>query len=84
MNTVTNRKQALEEKISDLEQTLAHLRAQLKAESEREQHEAIDRLEEYLGDLDNKHANLQEFWKMLREDIKELFGGSSGSKEKGS
>ena len=40
---------------------MAGLKAQLKAENEREQHEAIDRLEEYIGDLDNKHANLQEF-----------------------
>lgn len=77
-----NRREALEEKISDLEGTLANLRTQLKAESEREQHEAIDRLEEYLGDLDNKHANLQDFWKVLREEIKELFGGGSATSGK--
>lgn len=77
MSEFTNRREALEEKISDLEETLATLKTQLKVESEREQHEAIDRLEEYLGDLDNKHANLQDFWKALRDEIKDLFGSSS-------
>ncbi len=77
MSEFKSRREALEEKISDLEQTLAGLRNQLKAESEREQHEAIDRLEVYLGDLDNKHANLQDFWKILRDEIKELFSSRS-------
>ncbi len=79
MSEFKSRREALEEKISDLEETLASLKAQLKAESEREQHEAIDRLEVYLGDLDNKHANLQDFWKVLREEIKDLFSGRSGT-----
>ncbi|WP_153768668.1 hypothetical protein [Labrenzia sp. CE80] len=77
MSEFTNRRQVLEEKIGDLEETLAVLKGQLKAETEREQHEAIDKLEEYLGDLDNKHANLQEFWKVLREEIGDLFGKNS-------
>ena len=77
MSEFKKRKEALEERISDLEETLASLKTQLKAETEREQHEAIDKLEVYLGDLDNKHANLQEFWKILREEIKDLFRGSS-------
>ncbi len=77
MTDFNTRKAALEEKISDLEATLAELKAQLKAETEREQHEAIDKLEVYLGDLDNKHANLQDFWKVLRDEIRELFSGSS-------
>jgi chromosome segregation ATPase len=78
MSDYENRRADLEERISDLEETLARLKTQLKAENEREQHDAIDRLEEYLGDLDNKHANLQEFWKVLRDEIKELFSGGSG------
>lgn len=79
MSDFASRRQALEEKISDLEETLATLKTKLKAENEREQHAEIDRLEEYLGDLDNQHANLQDFWKVLREEIKELFSGSSDS-----
>lgn len=77
MSEFKNRRQALEEKIGELEETLGRLKAQLKVESEREQHEAIDRLEDYLGEIDNKHANLQEFWKVLRDEIKELFSGST-------
>ena len=77
MSEIRKRKEALEERIRDLEETLSGLKSQLRAESEREQHEAIDRLEEYLGAVDNKHANLQEFWKVLREEIRELFSGSS-------
>ena len=76
MSELKNRREALEEKIGDLEQTLAGLRAQLRAETEREQHEAIDRLEEFIGAVDNKHANLQDFWKVLRDEIRELFGNS--------
>ena len=77
MSEFQNHRQALEERINDLEETLSQLKVQLKAETEREQHEAIDRLEEYIGDLDNKHTNLQEFWQVLRGEIKELFSGSS-------
>lgn len=84
MNDFTNRRKILEEKISDLEDTLTDLKSQLKAESEREQHAEIDRLEEYLGALDNKHANLQDFWKVLRREVKELLGGTSGNSGKGS
>ena len=76
MSELKNRREALEEKIGDLEQTLAGLREQLRAETEREQHEAIDRLEEFIGAVDSKHANLQDFWKVLRDEIRELFSSS--------
>lgn len=72
-----DRKQGLIQKIGELESTLGQLRRQLELESQREQHAAIDRLEEYLGELDNRHASLQEFWKILREEIRELFSGGS-------
>lgn len=81
MSNLSNRKTALEAKISELEQTLAGLKTQLKAESEREQHEAIDRLEDYLGAVDNKHTSLQEFWKVLRQEVTELLGENSNTKE---
>lgn len=83
MSDLAGRRQALEDKISDLEETLANLKAKLKAENEREQHAEIDRLEEYLGDLDNKHANLQDFWKVLREEIQGLFGSGADGTGKG-
>lgn len=77
MSEFSNRRQALEDKIDEMEKALAALKAQLKVEEEREQHEAIDRLEDFLGEVDNKHASLQEFWAVLREEIRELFSGSA-------
>lgn len=77
MTTAATRKKELEEKIGDLEATLAELKEQLREETESEQHAAIDRLEEYLGDLDKKNANLQVFWKMLRNDLKHLLSPST-------
>lgn len=84
MNDFTSRREALQEQISDLEAALAGLKAQLESESEREQHEAIDRLEEFLGEIDNKHANLQDFWKILRDEIRNLFGEGSSKTGTGS
>jgi len=82
MSKFKQRSAALQERITDMEQTLATLKGQLLAEEEREQHAAIDRLEEYLGDLDNKHANLQDFWKILRGEVSGIFSKSS-SKTRG-
>lgn len=79
MSEFNKRTEALREQIGDLEQALASLKAQLQAEEEREQHEAIERLEEYLGELDNKYAKLRDFWQVLREELKELFGSRAGT-----
>lgn len=73
MNEFNSRKQMLEAKIEDVEATLSELKTQLRAESEREQHAAIDKLDDYLGDLDNKFANLREFWTVLREEVRDMF-----------
>ncbi|MEO1090347.1 MAG: hypothetical protein AAFX81_06935 [Pseudomonadota bacterium] len=77
MSEFKKHSEALRGRIDDLEKTLANLKAELQAEEEREQHAAIDRLEEYLGDLDNKYAKLQDFWQVLREEVKQLFGDRS-------
>jgi chromosome segregation ATPase len=79
MSEFTKRKAALRERIDDLERSMASLKSELQAEEEREQHEAIDRLEDYLGDLDNKYVNLRDFWQVLREEMKELFRNRPGS-----
>ena len=76
MNDLKSRREVLEEKICDLEATLAQLKTQLKVETEHEQHEAIEHLEDYLGAIDNKHANLQEFFRVLKEEIAALLGKS--------
>jgi len=77
MNAIGSRKHLLEEKICELETALSALKAQLRQEIENEQQAAIDKLEEYLDELDNKHANLQDFWMTLREEIMSLFSGNS-------
>jgi|GEM_PF-1376326 len=75
MSEFSSRREALEARIGEMEEALAALKARLKEEEEREQHAAIDRLEEFLGDIDNKAANLQEFWSVLREEFRALFSG---------
>ena len=72
MSNFSSRKQALGEKIDELEETLVKLKQQLKHEIEAEQHEAIDQLEEYLEMVNNKHNNLRGFWQELRKEISEL------------
>jgi chaperonin cofactor prefoldin len=69
MNEITSRKQTLEQKIDELEDTLAKLKQALKREVETEQHEAIDQLEIYFERVNNKFTNLQDFWQLLREEI---------------
>ena len=72
MNDIASRKQALEQKIDELEETLAKLKQELKREMEAEQHEAIDHLEMYLERVNHKFANLHDFWQILREEISAL------------
>ncbi|MBB3995187.1 uncharacterized protein YukE [Sulfitobacter undariae] len=76
MSDFKQRSESLRAQITDMEQTLGTMKNQLQAEEEREQHDAIDRLEEYLGDLENKHAKLQDFWKVLRTEVSGIFSGS--------
>ena len=80
MNEVTSRKQALEQKIDELEDTLDKLKQELHREMEAEQHAAIDQLEIYLDSVDHKFSHLQDFWKLLREEISALLRGKSEKK----
>lgn len=80
MNDIASRKQALEQKIDELEDTLAKLKQELKREMEAEQHEAIDHLEIYLERVNHKFANLQDFWRVLREEISALLQRKSEKK----
>ena len=73
MNQANTNKQSLEEKIVELEDTLAELKKQLKKQTEADQHAAIDQLEQYLDQIDNKYQNLQDFWQILREELSEMF-----------
>jgi len=69
------RRESLETRIADLEDTLSRLKAELRAEEESEQHAAIDRLEEMFGELDNRYGNLRDFWSILRAEVRDLFTG---------
>jgi hypothetical protein len=80
MNEIASRKQAIEQKIDELEDTLAKLKQELKREMEAEQHEAIDHLEIYLERVNHKFANLQDFWQLLREEISVLLRGKTEKK----
>ena len=77
MNSSLTRNQELENKISDLEETLHDLKHQLHAQSEAEQHDAIDHLEDYLEQVDHKYANFREFVEMLLVEVRGLFAGES-------
>lgn len=69
---VTQRKQELEAKVEEVEDTLRKLREQLRSEEESAQHAAIERLEDFLGEIDNKYANLRDFWKVIRDEWRDL------------
>ncbi|GJL50208.1 hypothetical protein [Candidatus Nitrospira salsa] len=80
LNTIASRKHALEQKVEELEETLLQLKQQLKKEREAEQHEAIEQLEVYLDQVNNKYSNLQGFWQLLRKEISELLAVNSQRK----
>ncbi|MES9833102.1 MAG: hypothetical protein ABW139_12770 [Candidatus Thiodiazotropha sp. DIVDIV] len=74
MSDIQTHKQALEEKIGELETKLAGLKAELKKEVESEQHQAIDQLDLHYADLDTTFNSLKEFLDVLREDFRKTFG----------
>ncbi|HBR97261.1 MAG TPA: hypothetical protein DD979_07765 [Gammaproteobacteria bacterium] len=73
MNTASSRKQELQDKITDLEVSLAALKSELDKEEEKEQHAAIDNLEDYLSQIDNKYENLRSFWHIVADEFRGLF-----------
>lgn len=65
MHEIGDRKRIAEDKLRE--------KAQLQQETEEKQHAAIDRLEEYLGEIDGKRSGLRNLRKALREEILSLF-----------
>lgn len=63
----------LEMKIARLEQYLVKLKAELEKTRLREQHEAIDQIDQYLHEDDNLVSDLEEFWNVLVSDMREFF-----------
>ncbi|MEA1919344.1 MAG: hypothetical protein U9N52_05840 [Campylobacterota bacterium] len=66
------RKALLEQQIEDLEDSLGKLKEQLKKVEEENQHELIENLEDYFSVINNRFANLQGFWHLLKEELKEM------------
>ena len=67
------RKALLEQQIGDLEDSLKMLRKQLTGIEEEKQHQQIDVIEDYFHTINNRFANLQGFWQLLKEEINDLF-----------
>ncbi|MEA1953394.1 MAG: hypothetical protein U9O24_03285 [Campylobacterota bacterium] len=67
------RKALLEQQIDDLEDSLGKLKEQLKKVEDEDQHELIENLEDYFSVINNRFANLQGFWQLLKEELKEMF-----------
>ena len=77
------RKQELQSRIEELEKSLSELKGQLVQEEEKEQHAAIDNLEAYLEVVDKKYENLRDFWSIVVDELRGIFGDlSSDKKEK--
>lgn len=65
MKTSTQRIKELESKIGELRDSIGDLETQLIAEKDSAQHEAIDRLENYINAVDTRFSSLREFWCVL-------------------
>ncbi|NJN46065.1 MAG: hypothetical protein HC808_05820 [Candidatus Competibacteraceae bacterium] len=82
MNQFSTSKKSLEDKISELEETLAHLKQQLQKQEEADQHTAIDNLDQYLALSITKYKNLQDFWQILRKELADLFANKLNDQNK--
>jgi len=83
MNLEISSKQELDNRIADLEESLQQLKMQLNHLEEDEQHEAIENLEMYLEQIDNKYDNLRSFWSVVVHEFQELFKQSQNEDRTG-
>ena len=75
------RKQELEQKIAELETSLAELKANLQAIEQKQQHEAIENLEDYLDMIDDKYYALKQFWKIIQVELRQLISRKKNTME---
>ena len=80
-DTIKSRKEELQNRIEDLEESLAELKGKLRKLEEDEQHAAIDNLEVYLDAVDNKYANLRDFWSTVADELRDLLNGFKSDKD---
>lgn len=73
MNRLAIRKKELQDTISDLESNLAELRERLSDIEEKQQHSAIDNLEDYLQSVDHKYDDMRCLWDAVLEEVQAIF-----------
>lgn len=61
-----------EQKIVELHEALTRLEAELQKDMEREQHQAIDHLEEHFDAVEMKLNNLKAFWATLKSEWRKV------------
>ena len=71
--SIKEQKQKLEIKIDELEDSIAQLKKYLRELEEEEQHDAIDKLELFLQQIDHKYDNLKDFWGAVADEIRDFF-----------
>jgi len=74
---MNKRRQELEQRITQLERSLEQLKAQLKKETEADQHQAIDQLENYFNEVDDRFAHLSDFWGSMLEEFHSIFNSDT-------
>ena len=72
MEKIHQRRQQLELKVAELEQTLAAMKAKLEQLEEAEQHEMVNHLEESLEEVEERYSHLKDFGNSLLSDLKKL------------
>lgn len=80
-DTINTRKQELQSRIEELEDSLSELKGKLRKEEEYEQHVVIDNLEIYLEEVDHKYENLRDFWLIVADEFRERFGDLMNNKK---
>ena len=73
MSDIQTHKQALKEKIYELETKLEALKAELQKGEEAEQHKAIDQLDLHYNGLNTTFNSLKEFMDILRDEFQKTF-----------
>ena len=80
-DTINTRKQELQSRIEELEESLTELKGKLRKVEEDEQHAAIDNLEFYLEEVDSKYEKLRDFWSIVVDELRELFDDLTSDKK---
>ena len=79
---MNKRRQELEQRIIQLKRSLEQLRAQLKKETEADQHQAIGQLESYFNEVDDRFAHLSDFWGSMAKEFHTLFQADETPEQK--